>query len=43
VTPKDRNAATAPSNHSPEFFLDEAAIPLAVRAMTATAVDYLTK
>lgn len=42
VTPKDRNAATAPSNHSPEFYLDEAAIPLAVRAMTATAVDYLT-
>jgi amidohydrolase len=43
VTPKDRNAATAPSNHSPEFYLDEAALPLAVRAMTATAVDYLTK
>lgn len=43
VTPKDRNPATAPSNHSPEFYLDEAALPLAVRAMTATAVDCLTK
>jgi amidohydrolase len=41
VTPKDRNAATAASNHSPEFYLDEAALPIAVRTLTAVAVDYL--
>jgi amidohydrolase len=43
VTPRGRDPAAAPSNHSPEFFLDEAAIPIAVRAMTAAAVDYLAK
>lgn len=41
VTPRERDPATAPSNHSPEFFLDEAALPIAVRAMTAAATDYL--
>jgi amidohydrolase len=43
VTPKGTNVLTAPANHSPEFFLDEAAIPIATRALTAAAVDYLTK
>jgi len=32
---------TAPSNHSPLFYLDETAIPLATRAMINVAVDYL--
>jgi amidohydrolase len=41
VTPKDRDAVAAPSNHSPEFYLDETAIPLATRAMTAAAMEYL--
>ena len=41
VTPKGKSPLTAPSNHSPEFFLDEAAIPIAVRTLTAVAVDYL--
>ena len=41
--PKGQDVTKAPSNHSPEFYLDEAALPLAVRALTATAVDYLTK
>jgi amidohydrolase len=41
VTPNDRNAAGAPSNHSPEFYLDEAALPIAVRTLTAIATDYL--
>ena len=41
VTPADQNPVTAPVNHSPLFYLDEAAIPLATRAMTAAAVDYL--
>jgi amidohydrolase len=43
VTPKDRDATAAPSNHSPEFYLDEAAIPLATRAMAEAAVAYLSK
>jgi metal-dependent amidase/aminoacylase/carboxypeptidase family protein len=41
VTPKGTNVLTAPANHSPLFYLDEEAIPIAVRAMTAVAVDYL--
>jgi amidohydrolase len=40
-TPKGTSVLTAPANHSPLFYLDEAAIPLATRAMTALAVDYL--
>lgn len=43
VTPKDQDPVTAPVNHSPLFYIDEKAIPLATRAMTAVAVDYLTK
>ena len=41
VTPKGTDVLTAPANHSPLFYLDETAIPLATRAMTAVAVDYL--
>ena len=36
-----RTRSTAPGNHSPLFYLDETGIPLATRAMTAVAVDYL--
>jgi amidohydrolase len=43
ITPKGANVLTAPANHSPLFYLDEAAIPLATRSLTAVAVDYLTK
>jgi amidohydrolase len=42
VTPKDRDAATVPRNHSPYFFADEAALPIGVRAMAHLAVDYLS-
>jgi amidohydrolase len=42
-TPKGTDVLTAPANHSPLFYLDEASIPLATRAITAVAVDYLTK
>ncbi len=42
VTPRDRNAAAAPRNHSPQFYLDEAALPLGVRSLASMAVDYLT-
>jgi amidohydrolase len=41
VTPQGTDVTTAPANHSPLFYLDEAALPLATRAMIAVAVDYL--
>ena len=41
VTPVGTDAATAPSNHSPLFYLDESALPIATRAFTQVAVDYL--
>lgn len=40
VTPKDK-LASADSNHSPRFFLDESALPRGVRAMAHLAADYL--
>ncbi len=43
VTPAGTNVVDAPANHSPLFYLDETALPLATRALTAVAVDYLTK
>jgi amidohydrolase len=43
VTPPGTDPATAPANHSPLFYLDEAALPLATRAFTQLAVDYLSK
>jgi amidohydrolase len=41
VTPKDRDAKTAPQNHSPLFFADESALPIGVRALTNLALDYM--
>jgi metal-dependent amidase/aminoacylase/carboxypeptidase family protein len=41
VTPKGTDVTQAPANHSPLFYLDEAALPLATRAMTELALDYL--
>jgi len=41
-TPRDRDPATAPANHSPSFFVDEAALPIGVRALSNLAMDYLT-
>ena len=43
VTPKDQDAKTAPSNHSPHFYIDEKALPLGVKAMTNLVFDYLDK
>ncbi len=40
-TPVGKDAVNAPSNHSPEFFLDEAALPLATRALLQVSLDYL--
>ena len=41
ATPAGQDPATAPSNHSPEFFLDESALDLGLRAMLQLALDYL--
>jgi amidohydrolase len=41
VTPKGVDPKTAPQNHSPLFFADEAALPVGVRALTNLALDYL--
>ena len=41
VTPRDRDAKTAPANHSPLFFADESALPVGVRVMANLALDYL--
>lgn len=41
IVPEGIDPATAPANHSPEFFADEGALPLGVRALANLAVDYL--
>jgi amidohydrolase len=41
ATPKGLDALTAPSNHSPEFFLDESALDVSLRAMLQVTLDYL--
>lgn len=41
VTPRNQNMLTAASNHSPLFYIDEQAIPLASRAFANLALDYL--
>ena len=41
VLPKGADPKTAPRNHSPRFFADEAALPTGVRAMANLAIDYL--
>lgn len=40
-TPKGQDPRTAPSNHSPAFFVDESALALGTRAMLQVALDYL--
>ena len=41
ATPKGQDALKAPSNHSPEFFLDETALDVGLRAMLQVTLDYL--
>ncbi|MGE3616850.1 MAG: amidohydrolase, partial [Gemmatimonadales bacterium] len=41
VLPKGQDPATAPRNHSPYFFADEAGLPVGVRSMANLAVDFL--
>jgi len=40
VTPKDRDAKTAASNHSPQFYVDEPALLNGVRAFVQLVQDY---
>ena len=35
--------ATAPSNHSPQFALDESALDLGLRALLQVTLDYLRR
>ena len=41
VTPNGQNPETVPGNHSPLFFADEGALPIGVRALSASALDWL--
>ncbi|MCK0538457.1 amidohydrolase [Alcanivorax quisquiliarum] len=41
VTPEGQDPATAAPNHNPEFFVDESALQVGVRAMAMMAADYL--
>jgi amidohydrolase len=42
ITPPGTDPRTAAPNHSPRFFVDEAAFPIGIRALAHAAVDYLT-
>jgi len=42
VTPPAQSPVTAPSNHSPLFYIDESGIPIGARALASIAVDYLS-
>jgi amidohydrolase len=41
ATPQGQDAATAPTNHSPNFFLDEGALAVGTRAMLQASLDFL--
>ena len=41
ATPQGQDAATAPSNHSPKFFLDEGALAIGTTAMLQASLDFL--
>jgi len=42
ITPPGTDPKSAAPNHSPRFFVDEAALPVGVRALSHLAVDYLS-
>jgi amidohydrolase len=42
IVPPGTDPTKAAPNHSPRFFVDEAALPVGVRAMARLAVDYLS-
>jgi metal-dependent amidase/aminoacylase/carboxypeptidase family protein len=39
--PHDVPREQAPDHHTPEFYVDESALKLGVRAMTAVALEFL--
>lgn len=41
ATPRGQDPLTAPSNHSPDFFLDESALDVGLRALLQVTLDYL--
>lgn len=41
IVPKGQDKTTAPRNHSPNFFVDEAVLPLGVRTLASLALDWL--
>ena len=41
VVPRDQDASKAAPNHSPNFFVDEAALVVGARALASVAVNYL--
>lgn len=41
ATPAGQDARTAPSNHSPKFFMDEGALAIGMEAMLQATLDYL--
>jgi amidohydrolase len=41
IVPRDRDLSTAAPNHSPNFFIDEKALIVGVRALAMVTVDYL--
>jgi amidohydrolase len=41
ATPQGVDPATAPSNHSPKFLLDESALDVGLRAMLQLTLDFL--
>jgi metal-dependent amidase/aminoacylase/carboxypeptidase family protein len=41
VVPRDQDPAKAAPNHSPNFFIDEKALVVGVRALASVTVDYL--
>ena len=43
ITPPGTDPAKVAPNHSPRFYVDEAAFPVGVRAMAHLAVDYLSR
>ena len=42
VIPREQNVESAPANHSPLFFVDEAALPVGVRTLSSLALDWLS-
>jgi len=42
ITPPGTDPRTVAPNHSPRFFVDEAALPVGVRALAHAAVEYLS-